>query len=154
MMYPTIEPTVPSDLPDLQVVLDLTELFPSELLADMIAPSLSGDSDALWLTCRIDGKAVGFCYCKPEALTDRTWNMLALAVRPDLQGRKLGSALVAATGARLRESGQRLLIVETSGAEAFANTRRFYAGNGFDMEARIRDFWAADDDKVVFRKSL
>lgn len=154
MTHSTIELTVPTDLPDLEVVLDLTELFPSELLANMIAPTLSGDSDALWLTCHLDGRAVGFCYNEPEALTDRTWNMLALAILPDLQGRKLGSALIAATEERLRARGQRMLIVETSGAEIYAKTRRFYSGNGFDEEARIRDFWAAGDDKVIFRKSL
>lgn len=149
-----IEPTVATDLADLEVVLHLTELFPSELLADMIAPSLSGNSDALWLTCRLDGSAVGFCYILPEALTDRTWNILALAVRPDLQGQKLGTKLVQATEALLKSRGQRLLIVETSSTEPFAKTRAFYVQNGFEEEARIREFWATGDDKVVFRKLL
>jgi len=44
--------------------------------------------------------------------------------------------------------------VETSGTADFAATRRFYRQNGYEEEGRIRDFWAAGDDKVIFRKPL
>ena len=50
--------------------------------------------------------------------------------------------------------GARLIVVDTSGIEDFAGTRAFYARSGYDEEARIRDFWATGDDKVIFRKAL
>jgi len=150
-----IRPTRHSDLADLQEVLDGTELFPSEMLPEMIGNFLSGDkSSDQWLRCEVDGKAVGFCYAVPEELTDGAWNMLALAVVPLLQGKGHGGALVAQLEATLRGCGQRLLIAETSGVDAFALTREFYHKNGYTEEARIRDFWAAGDDKIVFWKSL
>jgi len=149
-----IKPTTRNDAAALQGVLDQTELFPSEMLPDMLAPALAGETEAFWLTCHFDGEAVGLCYTVPEELTDGTWNMLALAVRPDLQGKRLGSELVAAAEQHLRDKGQRLLIVDTSGTEDFALTRKFYAQNGYQEEARIRDFWADGDDKVIFRKAL
>lgn len=80
--------------------------------------------------------------------------MLALAIHPDLQGRGLGAALVTAAEGNLKERGQRLIIVDTSGTDDFALTRKFYAQNGYEEEARIRDFWASGDDKVTFRKAL
>lgn len=80
--------------------------------------------------------------------------MLALAVRPDLQGKRLGAALLRAAEQHLKGKGQRILIVGTSGSDDFALTRKFYAKNGYEEEARIRDFWADGDDKVVFRKAL
>ncbi len=36
----------------------------------------------------------------------------------------------------------------------FGYVRKFYADNGFQAEARIREFYAPGVDKVVFRKSL
>lgn len=154
MTNPTINPTTTNDIPALQKVLDGTELFPSEMLPDMLDSSLSGDSEAFWLTCHVNGTAVGLCYTVPEELAEGTWNMLALAVLPDLQGQRLGAALVAAAESHLRAKDQRLLIVDTSGTDDFALTRKFYAQNGYEEEARIRDFWANGDDKVIFRKAL
>lgn len=154
MTNPIIKATSQDDIAGLQAVLDGTQLFPSEMLPDMLAPALSGDTDAFWLTCHLDGEAVGLCYTTPEDLTDGTWNMLALAVRPDLQGKRLGAALVAAAEQHLKDKGQRILIVDTSGTDGFTLTRKFYAQNGYEEEARIRDFWADGDDKVVFRKAL
>ena len=46
------------------------------------------------------------------------------------------------------------MIVDTSGTDDFAMTRKFYSQNGYEEEARIRDFWADGDDKVIFRKAL
>ncbi len=149
-----IKTTSTDDVPALLQVLDKTGLFPSEMLPDMLAPAFAGETEAFWLTCHHNGKAVGLCYTIPEELTDGTWNMLALAVHPGSQGCGLGSALVTAAERHLSQKQQRILIVETSGTDAFALTRRFYAQNGYEEEARIRDFWAAGDDKVIFRKAL
>ncbi|MEL6808289.1 MAG: GNAT family N-acetyltransferase [Pseudomonadota bacterium] len=154
MTNPIIKATSSDDIAGLQAVLDGTELFPSEMLPDMLAPALAGETDAFWLTCYSGGEAVGLCYTVPEDLADGTWNMLALAVRPDLQGKRLGSALVKAAEQHLKDKAQRILIVDTSGTDDFALTRKFYAQNGYDEEARIRDFWAEGDDKVIFRKAL
>lgn len=75
-------------------------------------------------------------------------------MRPDLQGKRLGSALVHAAEQYLKDKGQRMLIVDTSGTDDFGLTRKFYAKNGYEEEAHIRDFWAHGDDKVTFRKAL
>ena len=154
MTNPIIKATSSDDIEGLQAVLDGTELFPSEMLPDMLTPFLAAETEAFWLTCHRDGEAVGLCYTVPEQLADGTWNMLALAVRPDLQGKRLGAALVHAAEQHLKDKQQRILIVDTSGTDDFALTRKFYAQNGYEEEARIRDFWAEGDDKVIFRKAL
>jgi len=147
-----IRPTTPDDIPGLQAVLDATDLFPSEILPDMLAES--DDAEALWFTCAVDGAAVGFCYTVPEEMTEGTWNMLAIAVMPARHRSGHGAALVARVEAALRERGARLVIVDTSGTDGFADTRAFYAALSYGEEARIRDFWDAGDDKVTFRKAL
>lgn len=46
------------------------------------------------------------------------------------------------------------LQVETSGLESFEYVRGFYRKSGYDEEARIREFYKAGEDKIVFRKAL
>jgi len=150
-----IRSTKHEDIAALQEVLDGTELFPSEMLPDMVSGFLSTDeSTDIWLTCESDDKAIGFCYAVPEELAEGAWNMLAVAILPTEQGRGCGGAITRHLEAELKERGQRILIADTSGADDFAQTREFYRKNGYAEEARIRDFWAAGDDKIVFWKSL
>ncbi|MCV3273842.1 GNAT family N-acetyltransferase [Roseobacter sinensis] len=154
MTHIDIRTTEAGDIPGLQGVLQATALFPAELLPELLAPSLDGQSPALWLTAMRGGTPAGLCYCLPEEMTEGTWNMRALALHPDWHGRGYGAALVAAAEQQLRAAGHRLLLVDTSSGPSFAGACRFYARVGYEEEARIRDFWAAGDDKIVFRKSL
>ncbi len=146
--------TQTKDLPGLADVLDQTGLFPPELLPEMLAVFLTGDPGEIWLSAHQGSQIVGFAYARLEQLTDRTWNTLAIAVRPDRQGRGFGKTLMQHLEAILRERGQRLLIVETSGTEAFATTRAFYAALDYVPGASLPDFWAEGDDKVIFHKRL
>ena len=65
-----------------------------------------------------------------------------------------GRALTQAVEKTLADEGERLLIVETSGTEDFAQARAFYEKCGYEKEAQIRDFYADGDDKIIFRKKL
>lgn len=149
-----IRPTAAGDLPPLESVIDAVELFPSDMLAGMLAPYLSGHgTQDQWLTCE-DGMPLGVAYFVPERLTDRTWNLLLIAVHPDHQGKGHGMALLRSVEAALRKLGGRMLLIETSGLAGFEAQRGFYRKCGYEEEARIRDFYQAGDDKVVFRKVL
>lgn len=82
-----IRPTAAEDLPHLEGVIDAVELFPSDMLAGMLAPYLSGDgTQDQWLTCE-EGAPLGVAYFVPERLTDRTWNLLLIAVHPIIKAR-------------------------------------------------------------------
>jgi ribosomal protein S18 acetylase RimI-like enzyme len=150
-----VRSTTQEDIPAIKKVLDETGLFPSEALADMIQSYFSElETPDIWLTCELEHQGIGFCYAMPETATDGTWNMLAIAVLPSLQGSGAGAAIVTTLEATLRATGNRVLIVDTSAGEVYAKARQFYRGIGYTEEARIREFWAAGDDKIVFWKSL
>ena len=150
----SIRPVTPADLPALKTVIDSTELFPSEMLDDMIAGYFAGEEEAgFWLTYD-DGEPVAVAFCVPERMTEGTWNALLLAVRPDRQGKGLGAALMNDIEQTLARREERILLVETSGLDAFERTRNFYRKNGYEEEARIREFYAEGEDKIVFRKAL
>lgn len=150
-----ISVTTEAHIPDIQAILSETELFPPEMLPEMIDPFLEQQTqDQIWLTCLVAKTPVGFCFADPEAMTDGTYNMRAIAVAPAEQGKGYGAALTGALEDALTQLGQRLLLVDTSGTDDFAKTRRFYAHNGYAEEARIRNYWADGDDKIVLSKSL
>jgi ribosomal protein S18 acetylase RimI-like enzyme len=138
------------DLPRIKQVIDATGLFPPDMLDDMTAAYLGGGApDEIWLT---GGDAI--VYCAPERMTDGAWNMLLIAVHPSRQRSGLGARLVAEIESRVKDRAGRILLVETSGLPEFEGTRRFYRRLGYQEEARIRDYYRAGDDKVVFRKKL
>ena len=149
----TIRPPVPSDLSDIKRVLADTHLFPEDLLADMIEPFFS-NPDCLdkWLVLEKDNAVIGFSYTRPETFTEGTWNLLAIGCRSTVQAKGYGSQLLQAVEESLQ--GERVLIIETSGTDDFHATRQFYQSRGYHQEAVIRDYWAPDDDKVIFWKQM
>lgn len=150
-----IRPLTADDLPACKAVIDSTGLFPSDLLDDMTAPCLAGAApDDLWLVAVENGLATGLVYCAPERMTDRTWNLLLIAVRQDRQTRGVGARLTRALEAALAERQGRVLLVETSSLPAFERTRAVYRRLGYREAARIPEFYAAGEDKVVFWKAL
>jgi ribosomal protein S18 acetylase RimI-like enzyme len=142
------------DAAALKAVIDATGLFPGEMLDAMLAPYLDGEATTdVWLTYD-DGTPAAIAYHAPERMTSGTRNLLLIAVHPDRQGCGLGAALMAHVESSLTAAGDRVLLVETSSLPDFARTRRFYANLGYDEEARIREFYQAGEDKVIFRKAL
>jgi ribosomal protein S18 acetylase RimI-like enzyme len=87
-------------------------------------------------------------------MTTGTWNLYLIAIHPNRQGQGYGAALIAHLEQSLAARGERVLIVETSGLPAFDRTRAFYRKIGYEEEARIREFYQAGEDKIVFRKAL
>ena len=155
MRTPDIRPYRPADLPAVKAVIDATELFPSALLDDMV-PAAEADAAAdgpFWLV-HDDGGPTAVAYCAPEPMTSGTWNLLLIAVHPDRHDRGIGTALMRHVEGLLAERGARVLLVETSGTDGFERTRGFYRRLGYAEEARLRDYYDAGDDKVVFRKAL
>jgi GNAT superfamily N-acetyltransferase len=149
-----IRSITPEDVPALKMIIDATGLFPSEMLDDMLVGYFKGDaSEDFWLTIDEEG-LLGVAYYVPERMTQGTWNLLLIAVHPDNQGHGYGSALHHHIEMALVECGARLLLVETSGLASFEHQRTFYRKCGFDEEARIRDFYQAGEDKIVFLKAL
>lgn len=114
---------------------------------------LEGHSSGIWLTAD-DGEPIGVAYCAPEPVTNGTWNLLMLWTRKDRMGQGHGRALVEKIEFELVRRGMRLLIVETSGLPEFESALAFYARIGFTPEARIRNFFAAGDDKIVLTKPI
>jgi ribosomal protein S18 acetylase RimI-like enzyme len=154
-----IRPTTPDDSAALIALTVAAGMFPAnetEALAKVLADYFAGNIDEghMWVTDEEEGEPCGVAYYAPDMMTDRTWHLYMIAVRPDYQRQGRGAALLRYVENALRASGQRLLLVETSGLPSYEHAQAFYAKCGYEKEARIRDFYAEGDDKVVFRKAL
>lgn len=99
-------------------------------------------------------RLVGYACFGATPATDGTYDLYWLAVDPDVQGRGIGRALVRDVEARLVARGGRLLVVETSSRPGYAGTRQFYARSGYTEAARVRDFYAPADDRILLTTRL
>jgi len=144
-------PARDTDIPFLAPIAEAT-LFPGEMLPDMMGPGLSGQNDDLWLVVEQDGVPVGFAFVQIEGLTDRTWNLRAIATDPALHGKGAGTVLMQAVEATL--VGARLLVIDTTQTSDQDRARRFYKARGYDHVATIPAFFGPDEDKVTFAKML
>lgn len=153
-----IRPATPEDRSALIALGEATGLFqPHELevLDAMLSEYFAnGQGEGHRWIADDEGGVVAAAYYAPEIMGDGVWNLYFIGVHPDRQGQGRGTALLSHVEQALRAEGARMLLVETSGVEGFALTRSFYARNGYEEEARIRDYYTAGDDKIVFRKLL
>lgn len=150
--------TTPDDVTDLIVLAEASGLFePSqtEELVQMLDQYFNGETENqdLWFIDDDNG-VVGVAYVAPERMTEGTWNLYLLAIHPEYQRQGRGVALLRHVEQVLASRGERVLLVETSGLEGFEYVRSFYRKSGYDEEARIREFYKAGDDKIIFRKAL
>lgn len=99
-----------------------------------------------------EGQLVGYvCYGATPG-TDRTYDLYWIAVHPAFQGEGGGSQLLDEVERRLTQREARLIVVETSSRSDYAPTRRFYETRGYTRVAVLKDFYAPDDDRVVYTK--
>ena len=153
-----IRPITPGDTEPLIALAGESGLFSAEqldTLRPMVCESLNhtGSTHPFWIADDEDG-LVGLAYCEPERMTDGTWNLQLIAVQPTRQRQGRGAQLLRYLEQSLAARGARVLLVDTLGTPDFSHVRAFYRKHGFDEEARIRDFYAAGADKVVFRRAL
>ncbi|MEM6454887.1 MAG: N-acetyltransferase [Acidobacteriota bacterium] len=150
------------DIDAIQTLAVEAEMFtPDEagfLGAQLRALHAGDPSGGRWLVVEDASAAlIGSVYYAPEPFSDRMWNLYFIAVAPGQQRTGLGRRLMAHVEEALRAQGEetaRTLIVETSSTPKYERARAFYRAIGYDEEARIRQFYGPEDDKVVFWKSL
>ena len=154
-----IRPMTQEDKPSIMHVLRNTKEFkPSEVVvAEELIVSYLGDpcrSGYHILVGELNSVVAGYICFGPTPLTDATWDIYWMAVAPDKQGQGIGSALLKSAEKNIREADGRLAIIETSSMPAYEKARHFHIRHGYETVARIPDFYAPGDDKLILRKRL
>ncbi len=113
------------------------------------------------LACAVDAadQPVGYVCYGPTPLTAGTYDLYWIAVDPAWHGRGVGSLLIEYVEQAVRRptssgEGGRLLIIETSSLPRYEAARRLYQRHHYKEVARIPDFYAEGDDRVIYAKRL
>jgi len=112
------------------------------------------DSGYHILVAEADSTVIGYICYGPTPLTEGTWDIYWEAVAQERQGRGIGSALMESAEREIVRAKGRLVIIETSSIPAYEKTRHFHLSNGYEIVARIPDFYAPGDDKLIMQKRL
>jgi ribosomal protein S18 acetylase RimI-like enzyme len=100
------------------------------------------------------GELVGYCAWGRVPLTQRTYDLYWIAVAPQAEGRGIGRELLGRVERTVAARGGGSLYIETSSRTVYERPRRFYRAAGYRRVARLRDFYAAGDHKIMFCKVI
>ncbi|MBU0743280.1 GNAT family N-acetyltransferase [bacterium] len=149
----------PGDVADVRRLVQATGYFSrteegiaAELVDDRLADGPTSGYDFLFADG--DGRLDGYACYGLIPCTVSSYDLYWIAVHPDTQGTGLGRRLLAESERRIRALGGTAVYAETSGREQYISTRAFYEKCGYGVGAVFPDFYAPDDDKVVFVKRL
>ncbi len=137
--------------------IDLFEPGDIDTIQELWAEFTAKGDAASWyhfVAARRDGQVLGFACYGQRPLTQGTYDLYWIAVDKNHQRQGIGEILLDEAEKQVKARGGRLLIAETAGKPAFEPTRSFYLRSGYELEARIRDFYSIGDDLVVFTKRL
>lgn len=101
-----------------------------------------------------EDELLGYACYGPTPGTDRTYDLYWIAVDPAVKGAGVGTILLSEVERRLEGRQARMLVVETSSRSDYARARGFYERRGYAERARVRDFYAPGDDRIILTKRI
>lgn len=107
-----------------------------------------------FLFADIAGKPVAYSCFGLIPCTLHSFDLYWIATHRDYMNQGIGKYLLQETEKEIYKSGGKGIYVETSSKELYAPTRAFYEKNHYLLKGRFEDFYAPDDDKFVYVKTL
>jgi ribosomal protein S18 acetylase RimI-like enzyme len=101
-----------------------------------------------------NGEVAGYICYGETPCTVGTWDIYWIAVDRSRRGKGLGKALSETAETAIKQTRGRLIFIETSSTPLYENTRQFYLARGYEVIARIPDFYMPGDDKLILQKKL
>ena len=101
-----------------------------------------------------DGAVVSYACFGKNPMTEGTFDLYWIATRTDRAGKGYGRAILSFVEEEVRRRGGYLLVIETSSQESYGGTRDFYLKVGCTLAARLPDYYAPGDDKLVYLKRV
>lgn len=152
-----IRPPQPSDKEPLHRILVETGVFTQQEIAvamELIEHVLCHpDQRDYYLRVAVSGEDIVGYYCAGHRpLTDGTFDLYWIAVDPALHSRGAGTMLLRHAEEYVRGHEARILMAETSSKPGYDRTHRFYERHSYQVVARIKDFYRAGDDLIVYGK--
>jgi ribosomal protein S18 acetylase RimI-like enzyme len=141
-----------------EILRDTPEFKPFEVAVaeELIDSYLQDPSSSGYhiLVAEVDSTVTGYICYGNTPLTEGTWDIYWLAVARENQRQGIGSALMKSAEEEIARAKGRLSMIETSSTPVYEKTRYFHLSQGYEIAARIPDFYAPGDDKLILRKRL
>ncbi len=100
------------------------------------------------------GSLAGYTCFGPIPATASSFDLYWIAVHPELHGCGLGRELLVRSEAVVVAAGGTRVYVDTSSRREYGPAHALYRAEGYREEARLADFYATGDDKLLFVKRL
>jgi ribosomal protein S18 acetylase RimI-like enzyme len=154
----TLRDTVlPGDHDAVRAIVEATRFFRPdevdvavELVEERLARGM--ESGYHFIFAEREDMVIGYACYGPIPCTVASYDVYWIAVDPRFQGNGVGRQLMRAVELAIAELGGSRMYVDTSGQDRYAPTRRFYEQCGFRQAARLEDFYAPGDDRVIYCK--
>jgi GNAT superfamily N-acetyltransferase len=114
-----------------------------------------GESSGYYFVfAEVSDRVAGYACYGPTACTIGSYDLYWIAVDPQSQRHGVGRKLVAEVERRITLASGRRIYIDTSGKPQYEPTRAFYERCGFQCEARLVDFYAPGDDRLLYGKAV
>jgi ribosomal protein S18 acetylase RimI-like enzyme len=146
------------DIKPLEEIVRATGVFREEEiqvaveLMDIAATDKDQQDYVLYSYVDETGTLLGYYCVGPTPMTQNTFDLYWIAVHPRVHKKRIGHELLEHCEAQVKTMGGKLLVVETSSQPKYEPTRRFYVRHDYTETARIKDYYAQDDDLVIYSK--
>ena len=154
----TIRKLLDEDVDQLESILHRTGVFTDEEitvaleLMDIFLHDPGQKDYDIYSSVDGNGTVQGYVCVGPTPMTVGTYDLYWIAVDPNCHNRGIGKQLQRFTEDLVRSQGGRLIIAENSSQPKYENTRKFYITLNYQEVARIKDYYKAGDDLVVYGK--
>ena len=151
----------PGDLKEIMALVDSYEKHDSPYALRYLNRYFANDNDPLLAKDRlfvteISGKSAGVCgYYLDHFVTDYSYWLSWFIVAPEYRGQHNGlvaSRMLTHLIRRLKRLRVRKVFVATLGSDGRAV--KFYLKHGFELEARLSDYYHRDEDQLILGRYL
>jgi ribosomal protein S18 acetylase RimI-like enzyme len=146
-----------ADLPALAQMLRDVQVFTEEEVrcgVELAEQTLAGEDGYHWVLAEEGESLLGVICYGSVPLTVGTWDLYWILRSPRAPSRGVAKVLLEACEADLRNHRGRLLVLNTSGTPAYQPARDFYLRNGFELSARLIEYYRPGDDLCIFTKRI
>jgi ribosomal protein S18 acetylase RimI-like enzyme len=123
-----------------------------ELAEDALARKET--SDYHFMLADRGGQLAGYTCFGRIPLTDARYDLYWIVVDGNAQQQGIARGLLDETETAVKALGGKALYAETSSRTIYNPAHEFYRKCGFELTARLADFYADGDDKLIFAKKL
>jgi len=124
----------------------------AELVSERLEKGL--ESDYYFIFAEDNGRTIGYSCFGPIPATRFSYDLYWIAVHDDYRGKGVGRKILTASEEAIARLGGKRVYIETSGREQYQPTRSFYLSCAYTEEGHLEHFYAPDDAKYFYVKSL